>query len=533
MSESAKDLLEKRRAMMVRLLDPTVADNPLVFVKTAWRWGQPGSFLVDHKEPRKWQCEELERLGDWVQSQLRAKREGRPGKMYRRAFCSGHGTGKGAFWSMVKHWFKSTRLGSSIIDTANTDDQLITRTWAESEKWFEASVNADWFDFKRAALLCTPADWLQDELRLSHVPLGHYFDKGQMYTRGKPDSWAGLHNPRGVMLGIDEASGVPDFISTTSQGFFAGEGLWHIWFQFSQGRHTTGYFYDLQDDPKWELRHLNALEIEGTDKEFLQGIVDKEGPNSYDARVLVFGLYPDARKEQFIKNSAVETAMKRLWTPEHERAARYEQIIMACDPSGGGDDADLTVIGKRRGFDLRTMPFIEIRGMEIPALIQEIVREYKRTNPRPAAIVIDCTGLGLGVFQGVRKLLRKNRSVTVIGVNFGESAESKAWKDKRTELYARTRDWLADGFLPNNKDLKRDLTAPATIRLDGGKTKLESKRALKSRGLPSPDRGDVVALTMEPTLVPLDPDTDHDRDRSRRAKNTDYDAINGAGRRAA
>lgn len=530
MSQNVQGLLEKRRAMMVRLLEPAVADNPLVFVKTAWRWGQPGSFLVDFKEPRKWQCEELERLADWVQSQLRAKREGRPGKMYRRAFCSGHGTGKGAFWSMVKHWFRSTRLGGSIIDTANTDEQLETRTWAESEKWYDASVNADWFDFKRSALSCMPADWFKEELKLSHVPLGHYFDRGQMYTRGKPDSWAGIHNPRGVMLGIDEASGVPDFISTTSHGFFAGEGLWHIWFQFSQGRHNTGYFYDLQDDPDWELRHLNALEIEGTDKAFLQGIIDKKGENSYEARVLVFGLYADARKEQFIKNSLVDQAMKRVWTPEHERAARYEQIVMACDPSGGGDDADLTVIGKRRGFDLRSMPFIEIRGMEIPALILEIVREYKRTTPRPVAIVIDCTGLGLGVFQGVKKLLRKNKSVMVIGVNFGESAQSKAWKDKRTELYALTREWLETGFLPVHKALKRDLTAPETIRLDGGKVKLQSKRALKSKGLPSPDHGDVVALTMEPILVSLDSDADAGQDRPKRAKNVDYDPLN---RRAA
>lgn len=521
-------LTEKRREMMVKLLDPIVADNPLVFVKTVWPWGKAGTFLHNMREPRKWQCEELERLGDWVHRQIRNKIAGVPFEMYCRAFCSGHGTGKGAFWGMVRHWFKSTRLGCSIVDTANTEDQLRTRTWAESEKWFNAADNCDWFNWSTANLECLPTDWLVKELP-PHITAAKYADRGQMYKVGKKDSWAGIHNEHGVMLGIDEASGVPDFISETSLGFFTdAENQWRIWFQFSQGRHNEGYFYEIKDNPLWTMRHLNAMEIEGTDKAFLRSIIEKNGgENSYEARVLVFGLFADETKDQFIKHSLVNGAMKRVWTPDHERAAKHEPIVMACDPSGGGEGADLAIIGKRRGFDMRSFPFIELPGLELPELEKAIVAEYKRTKPRPQFIVIDSTGLGLGVYQSVKKMLRKDRNVTVIGVNFGSSPdksrpESKAWKDKRTELYARTREWLSEGFLPESKELKRDLTAPKKETLDGGKVKITSKREMKRKGLPSPDRGDVVAMTMEPTTV-TSSKGDED-DRPSRPKDTGYDA---------
>lgn len=519
MSFAPPNPIEQERELMARLLDPAVADNPLEFTRLAWRWGQPGTFLHRFKEPRKWQCEELERLGDWVRQQLIAMREGRMLRMYRRAFCSGHGTGKGAFWSIVKHWFRSTRLGASIIDTANTDDQLKTRTWAESEKWFNASVNKHWFDFKINTLVCEPADWFREELKATtDIPLGHYFDRGQMYKQGKSDSWAGIHNERGVMLGIDEASGVPDFISTTSQGFFTDDTLWRIWFQFSQGRHTEGYFYDIQEDPLWSMRHLNALEVEGTDKEFLQGIVDKQGPNSYEARVLVYGLFPDQTEDQFIPHSLVNGAMTRQWTEEHERAAQWEPIVMAVDPSGGGPDS--TVIGQRRGLDMRSIPFVVKKGLDVMDVAYLVADEFDRAKPQPAMIVVDSTGLGMGVVARLKEM-----GYPVTGVNFGSSADEEVWKDKRTELYARARAWLDNGFLPNDKDLKRDLTAPKLERLDGGKCKLTSKRALKRSGLPSPDRGDVVALSFAVPLAKLDPR--RRRKRESRARNADYNAING------
>jgi hypothetical protein len=59
------------------------------------------------------------------------------------------------------------------------------------------------------------------------------------------------------------------------------------------------------------------------------------------------------------------------------------------------------------------------------------------------------------------------------------------------------RDWLKEGGAIDKNDqvLADDLTGPETVpRLDG-KIQLESKKDMKARGLPSPGRGDALALS--------------------------------------
>ncbi len=57
------------------------------------------------------------------------------------------------------------------------------------------------------------------------------------------------------------------------------------------------------------------------------------------------------------------------------------------------------------------------------------------------------------------------------------------------------RDWLESAVLPDRPDLKHDLLAP-TYEFDAaGRLKIESKNDLKSRGLPSTDLADAMALT--------------------------------------
>ena len=56
--------------------------------------------------------------------------------------------------------------------------------------------------------------------------------------------------------------------------------------------------------------------------------------------------------------------------------------------------------------------------------------------------------------------------------------------------------WLMDGgTIPNDQGLIDDLTAPEYDILPSGQIKLESKKDMKKRGLPSPDAADALALT--------------------------------------
>ncbi len=58
------------------------------------------------------------------------------------------------------------------------------------------------------------------------------------------------------------------------------------------------------------------------------------------------------------------------------------------------------------------------------------------------------------------------------------------------------RDWLkAGGAYPDSQELYDDLIGPETKPRVDGKIQLESKEEMKSRGLPSPNKADALALS--------------------------------------
>jgi hypothetical protein len=99
----------------------------------------------------------------------------------------------------------------------------------------------------------------------------------------------------------------------------------------------------------------------------------------------------------------------------------------------------------------------------------------------------------------------------VIEVNFGGRADSPAFANKRTEMWATMRDWIKEGgILPNIADLKTDLSAPAYSFDASNRMVLERKEAMRKRGIRSPDIADALALTFaQPVYVDRDDDMPH------------------------
>ena len=113
----------------------------------------------------------------------------------------------------------STRLGATIIVTANTEQQLRSRTWAELGKWMTLSINSHWFH--KTATTVKPAPWFQEALeRDLKIDTGYYYAQAQLWSEENPDAFAGIHSSYGVCLIMDEASGIPAPIYSVSEGFF-------------------------------------------------------------------------------------------------------------------------------------------------------------------------------------------------------------------------------------------------------------------------------------------------------------------------
>ena len=69
------------------------------------------------------------------------------------------------------------------------------------------------------------------------------------------------------------------------------------------------------------------------------------------------------------------------------------------------------------------------------------------------------------------------------------------WGNKRAEMWGAMREWLKTASIPNDRQLKTDLTSPMKKPDSSGTIYLEGKKEMKSRGLASPDAADALAVT--------------------------------------
>jgi len=476
---------EQEKELMLDLWGPRRAEDLLAFVLYAYPWGVKNTPLEHVNGPRKWQAEDLDEISQAIKDNRALKDFGAIPQMMRKATVSGRGPGKSALVSWLTHWMQTTQVGSTVIVTANGEPQLRSRTWPEIGKWITLAINSHWFDYQATSL--RPAAWFKTAVeRDLSISTGYYYAQAQLWREEAPDAFAGAHNPLGLMLLMDEASGIPSNIWAVSEGFFTEPDLHRYWFGYSNGRRNTGTFFEIFNDPKagaaWRKRQLDSRTVEGVDPKVYQGIIDRYGADSDEARVEVYGQFPKQGEKQFIANGLVMAARERPLIPDP-----FAPLIMGVDIARQGSDA--TVIRFRQGRDARSIPAIKLYGADNMAVANKCAELITRMNPD--GVCIDA-GNGTGVIDRLREM-----GYRVTEVWFGSASSDKQWDDKRTEMYAELRDWLGGGCLDDDAQLFTDLTAMDYLRVGKGddKIRLESKESLRDRGFRSPDDGDALALT--------------------------------------
>jgi len=469
---------EDEQTLMAQLWSPQIKDDPEAFVMFAFPWGQKHTPLEHFRGPRTWQRQVLRS----ITAHIRANK-GKPLDMQamRQAVSSGRGIGKSALVSWLILWMLSTRLGSSVIVSANSENQLRTVTWGELTKWATMAMNAHWWE--PSATKLSPAAWLTTLVERDLKKGTRYWGaEGKLWSEENPDAYAGVHNHDGMMVIFDEASGIPDSIWSVAAGFFTEPILDRYWMAFSNPRRNTGYFYECFHGKRefWQSRKIDSRTVEGTDKSIYQQIIDEHGEDSMQARVEVYGEFPSATDGQFITQVVVDEAMHR---PRYKDTTA--PIIVGVDPARGG--ADSTVIAIRQGRDI-----VEIRRykgddtMTVVGHVIEVIREYN-----PALTTIDEGGLGYGILDRLTEQRYKVR-----GVNFGwKSTRPIMWGNRRAELWGALKEWLKTASVPADKQLRDDLLGPRAKPNSAGAIFLESKKEMKARGLASPDAADAIAVT--------------------------------------
>lgn len=402
-------------------------------------------------EPDKWQQAALDKIAS----------------NQRLAVASGHGVGKTALTSWLIHWFMSTRPDPQVVVTANTKNQLDSKTWRELAKWNQRAINGEWFQHSatRFAMKECPDTWFA-----SAIP----------WTENNSEAFAGTHEDH-VLNVFDEASAIPDVIWEVVEGSMTTPGA--KWAAFGNPTRNTGRFRECwgRFRHRWVTMQVDSRDAVQADKAQIAAWVADYGLDSDFVKVRVLGEFPSQSSNQFISQSDVDACSAY-------KAEGYKAMpkILAADIARFGDDQ--SVICKRQG---RYVPPLRAwRGLDLMKtsdLIMEEIDSYQ-----PDGVVVDETGIGSGVVDRLRQL-----NYNVMGFNGGEAPKNKeTYKNRRVEVWGLMREALKSRLeLPDDAELRQDLIAPEYGFTPTQQLLLERKEDMKKRGLASPDRGDALAMT--------------------------------------
>jgi hypothetical protein len=409
-------------------------------------------------------------LEKWQQTVLKAV-----AKNDRISIRSGHGVGKGAMISWLVLWALLTHNDVKVPVAANSQNQLRDNNWPEIAKWRK--------------LLPEP---LKEKVKVQSEKIFITSDPDSAFavrrtcTKENSEALQGLRGAFSLYL-IDEASGIPDIIFEVAQGALSSPGAKAI--LFSNPTRTSGFFFDTHNRlrHRWRCFHVNSEDVPRATGH-IQDIIESYGKGSNKYRVRVLGEFPTKDDETVIPLELVLAAQQR----KVEKLKIYP--VWGLDVARFGDDS--CALAKRQGNRLME-PIREWRDTDTMQTAGIVMREYQTTHvdERPHEILVDVIGLGAGVVDRLKEL-----NLPVRGINVGEApAADDHYMRLRDELWFRGREWFQArdcSFPIEDEKTVSELINPTYDFHSSGRIVVESKKDMKKRGVPSPNRADAFLLTL-------------------------------------
>lgn len=438
-------------------------DNPFLKLMKRYR-SDPVLFSreVIGVNPDDWQCELLRAVAD---------------PEIRRVTCrSGHGVGKSTAVALAAVWHVLMRVPSKTVVTAPTSAQLFDACFAE---------------MKNVAKRLKPpfADLLEiksDRIELRSQP-ETTFISCRTSRQEQPEALAGVHSEN-VLLLADEASGISPNVFEAASGSMSGHNATTV--LTGNPTRNTGFFFDthnrLRED--WYTMHVSCVDSPRVANDFVEDMKKRYSEDSPAYHVRVLGNFPPSEEDTVIPVALIESAMNNNIKVHEDTPA-----IWGLDVARQGSDS--SVLAKRQGPIIH--PLTVWRNLDLMQLTGAVKAEYDAIdNPakRPVEIIVDSNGFGAGVLDRLREL-----DLPARGLNVSERAlQKETYLNLRAELWFKVKSWLEgmDVKLPRDDGLWAELAAPRYHFTSSGKMQVESKEAMKKRGVASPDRADAVALCL-------------------------------------
>lgn len=396
----------------------------------------------------------------------------------RHSIRAGHGVGKGVIIAILALWFPLTHYDAKAVLTANSQDQLRDNNWPEIRKW-----HAKLPDALREKLQVD-----EERMYVTAAPEMAFVVR-RTASKSNPEALQGIHAEHVLYL-VDEASGIIDIVFEVAQGSMSTKGAMSC--LFSNPTRSSGFFFDTHHKLRshWRCKVVSSEDVPRA-RGHIQEIIDGYGKGSNKYRVRVLGEFPTADDDTVIPLELVERA----------RGRNVEKLdvrpVWGVDCARFGDDA--SALAKRQG-NVLLEPVKEWHGKDTMQLVGIIVDEWLRTDEeqRPAVIFVDVIGIGSGVVDRLKELDLEDTSI--VGINVAEAAanDDKYYR-LRDELWFKGREWFAamNCCIPTNDEkLISELTVVTFDFHSNGSQVVESKKMLRKRQIPSPNKADAFLLTM-------------------------------------
>lgn len=427
------------------------------------------------------------------------------------AVQSCHGAGKSFVTSRIVAWWLATKpLGQAYaVTTAPTAAQVSSILWREIRRAHRKGALTGYITGG------TVPKWkLADgsEIGIGRKPADH--DQA---------AFQGLHD-RYLLAAIDEASGVPRSLFDAVDSLATNEMCRVI--AIGNPDDPASHFAKIcEPGSGWNVIRIDALEsplfTEEACAEYpeLAALMESlEIPYSTEEipedmkPMLVSPLWVSERIKRWgvtspifeakVRGSFPEIGEDILITPKMIREAQLRELVpinykvMGVDVARFGSDR--TVLGVRSGPVFRVHgDYSKLDTIETSQKVVDLANKQ-----RPNEIRVDGVGIGGGVVDQLNASEALSRSgVDIIDMQAGAGPmgiDQHLFHNARAEWYWDLRTRFENGLIdidPDDDELAAQLGALRYKYTDKGKIIIESKDDLKKRGLPSPDRADVLMLT--------------------------------------
>lgn len=455
----------------------------------------------------EWQAEVMDAVAD-----VERKRRGEPtvvnhGGLSKISVVSCHGPGKTFLGAKLAHWWQFPAEGRVVV-TGPKLESITTRLWPA---FLTVMSKADPEYRKLIEVAATRIRWGGKPTHFA-----------QAESARNSENLQGHHHPRLLFI-VDEASGVAQSMFQAVEGALTEEGA--ILVLIGNGTRGEGEFYESHEQPKvareyWR-RSVSYLDSPRVSRRWAERMIQRYGAESPVVRVRVLGKFPGANPDQLIVMSWLSDALERRTAGDGSHPERRVTV----DVADGGED--FTVCTAAEIYDNVTRVRRQLQYSFPPAEAPissadaaEALAVEIWGDPAVPDYVVDSIGVGAGTAGA---LIKRNRRV-VRYTGGSASDDVKRWRNRRVQSYMVLRDRLRDGLVAfdegalydaehvatlNDDDRPEDelLAQACSVRRVIGVERvedLETKEAMKRRGVKSPDRADSLAMifaTQAPTVA--------------------------------